>query len=90
MIPGLGGIDKNVGSLSKIIEFLTQNPIVKNLLQSLLEKPKSSNELSNQLNIGGTEVTNVLGQLKFVNAVEQTGGTFKITDLAAQALKSLT
>jgi predicted transcriptional regulator len=89
MIPGLGGLDKNAGLLSKIIEFLTKNPMAKNLLQSLLEKPKSANELSTQLNLGDADVSNLIGQLKSVNAVEQTGDQFKITDLAAQVLKSL-
>ena len=89
MIPGLGGVDKNVGILSKIIELLTQNPMAKSLLQSLLEKPKSINEISSQLNLGNTDVNNLMGQLKTINAVEQIGEQFKITDIATQALKSV-
>ena len=62
--------------------------MTKNLLQSLLEKPKSTNELSSQLSLGNTDVNVLMGQLKSVNAVEKTGEQFKITDIAAQALKS--
>ena len=90
MIPGLGGLDKNVGMISKIIELLTKNPMAKTLLQSLLEKPKSATELSSQLNLGNTDINSLMGQLKSINAVEQTGEQFKITDIAAQALKKVT
>ena len=63
--------------------------MAKSLLQSLLEKPKSINEISSQLNLGNTDVNNLMGQLKSINAVEQTGEQFKITDIATQALKSV-
>ena len=88
---GLGGLDGlagNTGMIAKIVDILTKFPIAKTLLESLTQ-PKSSNELSSQLNIGTTDLNDVLGKLTSVEAIEQTGDQFRITDVASQALQRL-
>ena len=80
---------KNAGMISKILELLTKFPIAKTLLGSLQE-PKSTNELGSQLNLGSSDINDLIGKLMSVKAIEQTGEKYKITDVASQALKRVT
>ena len=89
MRSGLGGLSNNAGMISKILELLTKFPMAKTLLESL-QKPKSPNELGSQLNLGNSEIKDLIEKLMSVNAIEQTGEQYKITDVASQALKRVT
>ena len=89
MIAGFGGLATNAGVISKILELLTKFPLAKTLLESL-QTPKSTNELSSQLNLGKSDINDLLGKLMSVKAIEQTGDQYKITEVASQALKRVT
>jgi predicted transcriptional regulator len=88
MVGGLGGLAQNAGLITKIIELLTTTPMAKTLLETLTQ-PKTSNELCSQLNLGTTDLNNLLGKLTSVKAIEQTGDQFNITDIASQALNQM-